>query len=179
MIKDYNKNRRVTRNLSNYKTEIVLDGDWDLAQRVLAGLDKKIALGAYQGQLSAAKKIKRIVRRNIRQDGSGLNWAPLAKSTLARKRRLGQSLNRLYATGQYYRSITIIRKGLTVKVGVKSRTPHSSGLTVSQLATIQEFGSNDWRIPARPLWAPSFKQFGGGKRVISHMNWHIRKQIRI
>lgn len=176
----YNKNVQVTKDLTKYGTEVVLTGDWDLARNFLGRMDKLIAQGALAGQISAGEKIRAEVRKNIRENGSSLGWPPLSLLYAEKKTGMGFDPNRLlYATGTYYRSIELSIKPPRVSVRVKPRASHpTSKLTVSQIATILEYGSSARNIPARPLWGPSFKRIGGAQRVRNIIKWHIANKLR-
>jgi hypothetical protein len=172
--------KNVTRGF-NFNTEIRLTGGWPQTQRMVDDLDQIIRLGVYRGKMSAAKKLKEIVKKHIRTSGGSLGWAPLKDSTKEWKARKGYDSSRiLYASGTYYRSIKVWSKGSKVYVGVKNNTynPYSKR-TVGQIARMLEYGSIARSIPARPLWLPSFKEMGRNNKVKKLVLWHIRKEFRM
>lgn len=173
----------VTRTLNLPAYRIELTGDWEKVGQLLDNLDTTVLIGAKAGQLSASKKLISIIKKNIRENGSSIGWAPLSSKYKERKEREGYSPDNIYyMTGLYYRSINNWSSGLVHYVGIKKniRHPKKNGkksLTLSQIATILEHGSITQNIPARPLWGPSYKQFGGNLRLKGLLVWHIRNQI--
>lgn len=169
------------RNLSGYQTEVQFVGDWDRVARLLNDTPMIIDIGSKLGQESAANKILKIVKHHIRTNGGELGWPSLSMKYQESKASKGFDPGRmLYMTGTYYWSIKKWNNRGNIYVGVKSGTKHpDSKLTVSEIANILEHGSNARNIPARPLWAPSFKQFGGSKKVRSLILWHIAAQFRL
>lgn len=172
----------VTRKLNNYAPKVELFGDWDKVNFLLETIDTTIKVGAILGQKSAAEKILVIVKKNIRENGGSLGWAPLSEKYKEYKIKKGYNPDSiLRMTGLYYKSITKWSNGMNYFVGVKRSTRYTKrkgkNLTVTQVATILEHGSSILNIPARPLWGPSYKQFGGNARLKSLMIWHIRNQI--
>lgn len=172
----------VTRVIPNIVPEVELYGDWDKVKHLLGGLDEAIAIGVDKGQLSVAKKILAIVRKNIRENGGSLGWPPVSYKYERWKTKKGYDpKNLLFLGGTYYRSIIIWNARGRYYVGVKrgTRNPISKGkLTVGQIANVLERGSEKRKIPPRPLWAPSFKQFGGTKRIKEIIIWHVGNEIR-
>lgn len=157
--------------------QIELFGDWELTRRMLLTLDDTLTAALHKANKEAAKRLRRTVRRNIRESGGSIGWAPLKPETKKLKKRRGQDPDRiLFATGLYYRSITIWNKGTNYYVGVKRGIRHRGmNKTVGEIARLHESGTS--HIPARPLWAPSYRQMGGGRRVKNLLIWHIRNQI--
>lgn len=158
-------------------------GNWQRVHVMLATLDATVLLGFKAGQYSAAKKLKRAIRRNIRENGGVLHWEPLSVKYMEYKEELGFDPNRmLYMTGTYYWNITIWDNGLNYYVGVKKGIRNSftgGNITVGAIANILESGSAARNIPARPLWAPTFRMMGGKNRIKGLILWHIRNQIRM
>lgn len=173
--------KNVTRGIGGYSVGVELEGDWLRVKHLLDDLDDTIEAGALKGQMSAAKKLRKIVRKHIRTSGGSLGWAPLSPNTVRVRASKGYDPSRLlYMTGSYYRSIKVWKKGKKSYVGVKANTPHPiTGKPLGQIAMILEYGSQVRNIPARPLWLPSFKQFGKNKRVKKLIVWHIQNEFRI
>lgn len=155
-------------------------GDWVGTGLLIADLNLLIAAGSKEGQKSAATKLMKLVRRNLKIGGApGKPFAPLKKSYAEQKAAEGFDPNRiLYRTGLYYRSIKVWAKGSKYYVGVKRGVKASgSNHTVGWVAHILERGSSVQGIIARPLWVPTFKQFGGSKRIRAIIVWHIARLI--
>lgn len=92
------------------------------------------------------------------------NFAPLSPEYAKRKGLLGLDTRILIATSEYMSNIQIRQvrgiQGKTARhVGVDSNTKHSdSGLTMSDLALIMEYGTSDGRIPARPHYSTAWNR---------------------
>ena len=172
-----------TRRISDFSPEVELFGDWDKVQKLLDGIDLTIRIGTTMGQVSAANKLKAVIRKNIRENGGSIGWPPVSRRYAMKKRSMGYDPNNLLVlTGLYYRSINIWSNGNTYYVGLKARTRNmrtGGKITLAEIATILEHGSVVKKIKARPLWKPSFKQFGGTARIKYLIIWHIRNQIRV
>ena len=124
----------------------------------------------------------KLVKHYIRTNGGELGWAPLKPSTIAKKTKKGYSGDTLYRmTGTYMGAIKTWRKGDNIYVGLERGLHHpiSKGLTIGQIANVLEYGSQARGIPARPLWAPAFRKFGGSKKIRRLILWHIRAQFRL
>lgn len=175
--------RSVTRRIPNYQPSIELFGDWDKTKSLLNGIESSIAIGSALGQKSASEKLLKLIKKNIRENGGSLGWPPVSRNYASKKSKMGYDPNNLLVlTGLYYRSINIWNNGFTYYVGVKKNIYNhrtKGKVTVAQIATILEYGSVVRRIKARPLWRPTFKQFGGSARIKSIIVWHIRNQILI
>lgn len=161
--------------------KIELDGDWMRTKHMLRTIDLTMAAGVKAGQLAAAKELRRVVRRNIRENGSRIGWPPVSSKYASYKSSLGYDPTNLYEmTGLYYRSIEVWSSGTTYLVGLKANTRHprkGARLTLAKIARVLESGSAVRNIQPRPLWSPSFKQFGGTPRMKSFILWHIRDHI--
>lgn len=181
---------RVTRVIPNIVPEVELIGDWDKVKYALSNLDETIRIGVEKGQESTARKILAIVKRNIRENGGTIGWEPVSHKYGLWKTKKGYDPgNLLVLSGTYYRSITIWNARDRYYVGVKAGTKNpitkggKNNITVGEIANILERGSRNKTsgrgsgIKPRPLWAPSFRQFGGTKRIKSLIIWHVRNEI--
>lgn len=112
--------------------------------------------------------------------GSGVSWPPHSAMTV---KRLGAH-TLLNWTGEYKRNIKLVRRGRQFAVGLppgkkKTRPDGStSGLTLTQVAKILEYGSRNGKIPARPLWQYLWNSVGGNEPYKKVLVREIRKQIR-
>lgn len=168
---------------SGISPEISLFGDWDIALKALSKLPIAVAIGTQSGKLAAAEKIQALVKKNIRANGpQSIKWPDLGEKYAKNKAAKGGNPERKwYYTGTYYNNIKVIEKGKDIYVGVprgvRGRVNKKKPLTLGQIANILERGSAAHNIKARPLWGPTFKEFGGKKRVQYHIMWHIRNSI--
>lgn len=175
----------ITRRMKVGTPHVELFGDWQKTKNLLSTIDATVLLGYKAGQLSAANKLKKAIRRNIRDNGGSLGWEPLSVRYQEYKAELGFDPSRmLYMTGAYYWNITVWNNGINyyvgLKKGVNSRNYFTGGnITLGQIANILEYGSDSRSIPARPLWHPTFRQIGGATRIKGIVMWHIRNQIQM
>lgn len=167
----------------NLNPTIELIGDWDKANALLNGqLQLAVAIGAKKGQLAAAKKIQALVKKNIRLQSAGSgSWREFSTAYAKRKAKSGYGDDKWKSTGQYYRNIKVMDRGLNVFVGVprgiKGKVNKNKPLNLTSIANILERGSAANNIQARPLWKPTLREFGGKARIAYHINYHIREQI--
>lgn len=160
--------------------KVIPIGNWLKTSAFIADLSSMIAIGSARGQESAAKKLRKLIRQNIKNQGPpGVNWPSLSQNYSKIKGAEGYDPNKmLIRTGLYYRSIKVWSKGNNYYVGVKKGVRASGGKrTVAWVAHLLERGSEVRNIKARPLWVPTFKQFGGNKRIKAHIVWHIANII--
>ena len=124
---------------------------------------------------------------------SGVSWKPHSESTI---HDLGVH-PLLNLTGTYMNSIGIQRAKGRTWVGLNynrqggSRNAYGrsttgqarvnqdpkSKLTLNQIAIINEFGSKDGKIPARPLWQPAWKSLGGNRAYQALLKSYIKKGL--
>lgn len=168
---------------NNLVPAVELIGDWDKVQSLLSQLPLAVKIGSKAGQLSAAEKIKDLVRKNIRNRGpEGVHWNRYSMRYEARKIRLGGDVSKFYRlTDTYYSNIKVINSNsgkimVGLPRGIKGRV-NSKPIDIGTIARILEHGSEAHNITARPLWAPTLKQFGGKKRVAYHIVYHIRSTV--
>lgn len=175
----------ITRKIPNFKPRVELFGDWDKAERALINLPNAISVGTNLGRSAALKELERQIKQNIRNNGGSIGWQPLAERTLNNKKDSKYPTSILRMTGLYYKSIMQWSDNSTgaMFLGLKSRTYYpdkgASGLTVQQVAKVLEYGSSIRNIPARPLWRPTFRMFGGNARIKGYIIWHVRNQIML
>lgn len=173
----------ITKRAPGFQPKVELFGDWDKTTKAFINLPNAIKLGSQLGKNAALKELEKQIKANIRSNGGSLGWKELSKRTLKNKEGSKYPTSILRMTGLYYRSITRWTNPATntTYLGVKPRTYYpkkgASGLTVNQVANILENGSASKNLPARPLWKPTFKRFGGNARIKGYMIWHIRNQI--
>ena len=163
--------------------EISLFGDWDKLTKAISQLPIAVAIGAQSGKIAAAEKIMSLIKKNIRRGGpAGTRWPEYSEKYKKRKAADGVNVDRKWHYhGTYYNNIKVITKGNSTFVGVprnvRSRVNPKKPLTLGQIANILERGSAAHNIQARPLWNPTFKEFGGRARVKYHIVWHIRNSV--
>lgn len=153
--------------------EIVFEGDWRKAKRVLNGLPISLKAAATEGQKVAAEKLVKIVVGHIKKQDLG--WAPLSESGARNDDRI------MIDSGTYLRSIQAWKSSTAYMAGVPKGIYNPRGNRVADYAVYNEFGYGPG--PARPLWGPSIREMGGSKgiqRIIANtMRIYIAKVIAV
>lgn len=113
-----------------------------------------------QGQQIAEEFLEELRSRILRQT---FGHVPLNTSYLINKVKHNLDPRILIATGEYLNSFTSERvedtgQDVVYRCGV-SPGNHSSGISFSLLARVHEYGSPSRRIPARPHWRPTGRDF--------------------
>lgn len=156
--------------------ELHIEGDWVKAERVIDGIDKSISKGYNKAIERCSKAIILLVKNAMRSGtpprGSGTSWPALSPSYIHNTGR-----HPIYKhTGLYLKSIGVFKYKNRTVVGLPARVNRpGTSLTLNQIAIILEHGNDD--IPARPLWAPSFKAYGGNDKLKKEIIKEIRSQI--
>lgn len=172
--------QRVSIGLPSYEFIITPEDQkgWDQFQQFLGDMDKIMVPSFERGVKIFAKEILDIVKNSLGsgKPPKGTKWDPHSPATIKRHNK-GQDYPLLNLTGTYERSVGIFERRGRVLVGLPPGARASGGkkrngkITLNALAIIQEYGSGvgraeqGTRIPARPLWAPAFKQAGGYDRI--------------
>ena len=128
-----------------------LTGDWKKAGIVLKALEEKLPEHAQEKLYECGEMLLDALKGHIeRQD---LPWIPKKDGGL------------VYIDTGYLKDNLAIRKikssvkGSTIFVGASPWKTHKpSGLKMSDLMTILEYGRRDGRIPARPLIRPTWNE---------------------
>lgn len=141
--------------------KFVIKGDVDRVGRVLNQVKGNYNIIGNQIVDSNAEIFYEALIKNIEEQG--IEWKPLNPEYQAKKGLLGLDTRILIATGEYLSNIqirSIYKTGkVTRHVGVDSRTIHtSSGLKMSDLAIIHEYGTSDGRVPARPHYSTTWDE---------------------
>ena len=133
-------------------------GDWEKAGALVANLTKEMLAARDLSLKRFGLKAEGIAKQHI--SAQDLDWVELKKDTTDRKIRLGYSENILVETSTYFQSITsFVEGGDLVLIGVKKTAMADDGVTeLADIAAVHEFGTQDAKIPARPLWQPTFEE---------------------
>lgn len=133
-------------------------GDWDKVGLLLANLAKEMEIARQLSLQRWGLKAEQIATKHI--SSQDLGWKPLDPKYLADKVRKGLSENILVATSDYFQAIQswVDKKTATAYAGVKKQVLNSEGEVIADIAAVHEFGSKSGKIPARPLWQPTFKE---------------------
>lgn len=111
------------------------------------------------------REYEKIVVTNL--EGQKLDWVPLTDAYAEYKEFAGLDEKILIATGKLVSSITVVKKSkFSYFAGIPRKEKYPSGVPVSFVAWVHEFGAPLAGIPARPLWRPSLEQL---KKKIPHI----------
>lgn len=105
-------------------------------------------------------------------DSQRYKWEPLQQSTVDAKERKGLDHRTLIATGFYRDHIAWGIVGKQVWWGVEDVEHEPSGLRLTFLARIHEFGYGN--VPARPLWRPLLAKY---VRLKPHFGKRYRAEV--
>lgn len=167
------------KNLGRFKVE--LTGDWGDKIRQLEKLPRRVSQLVLRHQVLFAERLQEKVLDTILNGGYG-KWEPLSPKYMQFKMShpAGGTGGFYQFGGGYMKSVGYIIRAnkpySTVIVGIigNSKSPVSS-LTTKQYALILEHGSLRRGIPARPVWAPSFKAIGGLASIAGPLQQSLNK----
>lgn len=135
-------------------------GNWKIAPEIIAQLEPTLKESYRQAQRNFGHKLERIVKNHILNED--LEWVELADSTVKRKK----SMQIYIDSKDYYDAIRVQSEGpYQIQVGVKEGATNTKGQDIGMYAAINEyghvFGEGKRKVPARPLWNPSWREMGG------------------
>lgn len=138
-------------------------GDWAGALNFLRQMGYRVKTVTNKEQYAVCRELKTIVIGHlVSQD---LNWEPLKEKTL--KIKNPKNVDKiLIDTELYMNSITLLRQGEFVSVGIKKGMAYrkkGNFTTVDRVANMLEYGTT--KMVARPLWQPSIEELGGPKGI--------------
>lgn len=165
--------------VSDLVLQVKLNGEWTRVESSINNLGPDIQRGYDVAVSKYAKKLLSIVKTSLTLGippvGGEVTWQPLSEATI---KRWGQ--HPIYnLTGLYSRSVGLYQYKSRTLIGlpVSAKRASQKRLTLNQLAKILEFGSNDGRIPARPVWSPSVKAVGGNAKLKQLILTSIRSEL--
>lgn len=133
---------------------MTFSGDWNRAQRILAGAPKVIPRAIQQAVLQEAHDLRRKMIAGIDGGGpGGAKFAAHSPLTLVVRRMRGGAGSRgskiLVASAALRNSISVVSVGGGAFVGVLRTRRHSSGKSAVDIARIHEYGKT-WTMPLTP-----------------------------
>lgn len=154
-----------------------LTGHWTKTVTNFKTLPRDTLVATSLAHRNFGRRLERRVKRHMRNQD--LPWAPLAKSTLYHRRMRGNyGTGALMDTQAYYHAIKVWQSSYVVYVGVpRDAGVNKRGVPIAVYAALQETGTK--RIPARPLWEPSFSEMGGSAAITSETKAYIEKAYRL
>ena len=150
-------------------------GPWDETKRSLVELPRHLRNASkYATKEVAEEYYARLVGHIYNQD---LPWFPLGEKYLKRKQSQFGNTEIYIRSSKLLDSIKVYSEGMTSSVGIKAGINHPfSKLKVYEIALQMEHGYK--KIPARPLWMPTFKKMGGPVGVSLLIAKEMRKYLR-
>lgn len=139
--------------------EIYNEAGWKKAEDIPKEAVRAMQRGYDKAVTRYAKELLSLVKKAIVRGRPPVGyWSPMSESYKKKWQTEYPEHHLMYLTGEYLRSIGSFTRGKRSYIGVvsgqKRSGPHSKGnLTMNQVAIIQEFGTANGRIPARPLWS--------------------------
>lgn len=159
-----------------------LYGDWDKVGRWLNAKATTIDKFGVEPLKECAELYYDNIKKCIEEQK--VEWASLNEVYLQKKIALGLDERILIATGSYLDGIIIgevtgrMKSKVSIFVGANPQAIHApSGLPMSYLGAIHEYGTRDGRIPARPHYRPAWLMSRNDCRNI----WlrHFREYMRV
>lgn len=163
--------------ISNLSLQVKLEGQWHKLDSLSNNLQESVLEGYKKGVNIFSNRLLRIVRRSLTTGtpppNSGVYWQPHSEAT---KRRWG--VHPIYnLTGLYARSIGLHEYKSRTLIGLPiNMSKASQGATLNWVAIINEYGLGG-KIPARPVWGPSFKSVGGYEGLQKELLKNIRQKL--
>lgn len=161
------------------------------AERLIAKTPSILTKGYEKGTEKFGNQLLRIVRRSLNtgvppRGSSGVSWPPHAPGTIKKykKYKKYEDHTMLHLTGQYARSVTLVkgkkRTFVGLPIGIKkiTYTGKTSRKTLNQIAIMLEYGSRDGNLPPRPLWDPAYKAAGGKAALQKEIRNAVRNELR-
>jgi hypothetical protein len=131
---------------------VKLSGDWNALIKNLDSFQNRLNVSLDRANRAVATMYFHDVQGAWETSSLAGQWLPLDPSYLAGK--IAKSLDRrtLIATRKALESLGFAGTALNLEIGVTAVSDEGIPYMV-----VQEFGSNDGRIPARPLFGPIFE----------------------
>lgn len=175
------------------RVELHLFGEWEKSQKLTDGMANSIRVGYEKGLTKFSKRFLESIKRHIATGiaPKGVRWPPLSLSSYKPTKQDYPDRHLYYMTGLYYRSVGIFPYKNRMYIGLPANSRYSSGATLIKVAKWLEYGTgafgnhsstyesdgNNSGIPARPLWRPTFAEYGGNKKVKRVIMTAIRSQL--
>lgn len=140
-------------------------GEWERVAKMVAAIGPNMKKAQELSLRRWGLKAEGTAKKHV--SAQDLGWVPLKPATISKKVAAGFSENILVETSTYFQAITSWVDGDMVHAGVRRGVRTKDGeVELGKVAATHEYGSEDGRIPARPLWKPTFDET---------MIWHQQK----
>lgn len=146
-----------------------LVGNWSGVELALAGLPAALKSSAMWGQRKTAEKFAKMVKDNIKNgkvEGPPKKYNSSDSRSLINDEHYVSSIKAWRQNGVYYAGV---KKGVVTQAKSGSKP-----LEVATLAIIHEQGLG--KMPARPVWGPTWAEFGGNKQASKYVTQAILKK---
>lgn len=175
------------RTRGGFNVEVKFEGEWLRFNRLIGSLDINMMLAAKAVQRKFAEKYRDKVKANIRTGGRRFGYPEHSKKYQKYKAKYGGGGGLFYWSGAMHQAVQVMdlrggRVGVGIPRGLKREPYHGNDkvrLTISEYANVLEQGSWSRNIPARPLFADTFKHdMGGMLGLKTYMQFHIVREFR-
>jgi hypothetical protein len=154
------------------------------AQKIVAETEGKLEEASKEMAKDLSDKVYASVIRHI--DKQDLPWRKLSERYKTFKINQGLSDKIYEATGEFKNNIVVRKEDArdVYRIGAFSDIQHNpSGLSMSKLAAILEFGADVVGIPPRPLWRVAQAEMGAmargeTKKYVRQLAKKIVKEVR-
>lgn len=164
--------------------KIALEGHQAVVKQ-LQFVTKRMEMAIHQATGQESHLLRTTIVKGIRaQRPGGIQFKPLAPSTIARRKGRG-STKALIDDGDLIRSVKVMPLfgGESFFVGVHKQAVDKSGNNLANIAEVHEFGTKDGHVPARPFLWPSFNSWKMGiearmlARLLKIIGWSKLKSM--
>lgn len=145
----------------NMKMANGMFGDWEVVGRWLNEKHKTFTDWGDEPMIKCAELYLKTIKQGI--ESQSFDWPPLSKQYLKMKIKAGYGTNILINTRSYLNGIVMTemvkkKKTRSIFVGANPNAMHEpSGLPMSYIGAIHEYGTRNGRIPARPHYRPAWQ----------------------
>ena len=165
-----------------FDVDVKLEGNWVKFNQLIGSMDVVAMASAREAQKQFAEKYRDRVKVNIRTGGKRFGYPPHSKKYTYYKGHYGGPAKLLYWDGTMHDSVKVVKLSRgRVGVGIDKdavREPYHAKegplLTVSEYANILEHGAYSRGVPARPVFADTFREdMKGIAGLKTFIQWHI------
>jgi len=179
--------RHGVRTRGAFDVGIRLEGDWLRFNQMVGSIDLNLMLAAKSAQRKFAEEYRDRVKTNIRTGGKRFGYPGHSVKYKQYKTRYGGPARLFYWSGAMHNAVGIMglpggRLGIGIPRGLM-RVPYHSHegelLTISEYANILEHGAWSMGIPARPIFADTFKRdMKGMAGLKSFLQFHLIRNLK-
>lgn len=159
------------RGRGSYNVEVKLEGDIFRYDFLTSNVDVLLVASAMSAEHEFARQYKEKVKENIRNGGKRFHYPPHSPKYSKWKSRLGGGNALLVWSGAMADAVIVKSSvdGTRFSVGIEKGTKRGdyggsdkNRLTISEYANVLEHGAYSRGVPARPVFADTFREHMGG-----------------